>query len=278
VWFRVLVIVLSIIIAFLLVNFNLVSWVLASIQPLQIDLDQGTTTIIGVIVGALISTLVSLYLQRDEYKRGSFLEKRDTVYRPLFESFINYRKQLDANAYPYIICYKLEHRGSLFQHQVSSFTWSEIKSDDRIIFVPNWLRKILDNYGKVISDYNTMFSSCQGIVGKRLIEDLKQRELIVSASGFGELRAILLEAYDTRIITPFGRMNYGSKEKSKEFQEVSDRLIPELFREYGEMDCVKELRAYYTNQVLAKAELIMQRLEDVLRYIETKYGSQDRLI
>jgi hypothetical protein len=255
-----------------------VGLIFTSIWLGPINLDQGTTTIIGVIVGALISTLVALNLQRNQYKRDSFLEKRDTVYRPLFEDFINLRKLLDHHAYPYFITYQLEQQGRLIRSQISWLAWSDIKSDDRIILVPKWMRNALDNYCKVISQYNDRISSCQAEVGNRLVEDLKQRGLIESASGFGELRVILLKSYDTRIVTSFGSMDHGSKEKFKEFEDVSDKLIPELFRKYGDMDCVKELRSYYTNQVLANAEWIMNKLEDVLRYIETKYGSQDRLI
>lgn len=277
-WFRISVISVIAGCSVVLVNCGIVGWLFEYLTIPLVTFDQTSSTLIGVIVGAAISMLVSLYLQRDQYRRDAYLERRDNLYRPLFEDTQALRKQLKTSPFPCFIAHKLDHVGRLIEKQDSFLEWSRVKSDDRIILVPKWLFDSLENFIQMLSMYNEMYYQCEATIERKLVEELKARDLIESASGFKDLRLILLENYDARIIALFGRTNCGSNERTKEFEVISPDLIPDLFREYSELECVTNLRTYYEDKLLTSTDWIYAKLTDLLRYIELKYRSHDSLV
>ncbi len=233
----------------------------------------GISTLIGVLVGAGISLIVSITLQRDQYKAKSLLDRNDEIYEPLLRSVIAFLHQLETQPYPWRIAHIGWVPSFSLQPQAGFLEWSDLVTSGRVIYVPTWLRQAFEAIDSNIEEYNNRIAASSAEIQALLIHELRKTGLIESASGFSEISLILSADYEAKVITPFSQMKH-PEGKTITQEDIAD-VLPPLFREYGQRTDIQTIRTFFSAEIIARATWLKSALEDVIRFIELAYGSRD---
>ena len=249
------------------------------LRPLFAALIQpGVSALVGVLVGAGLSSFVAFSLQRDQFKGKALLEKKQSIYAPLLEDLLSFRSQLGATPYPSHIAHRSRTPSQSFWRPAGFFAWTDLVADGRLIHVPHWMRRAFEAFMRNLDEYNERYRQCNNEVEAALIADLTREGFIESASGFADLHLVLAEAYDARILTPFGVMRRDTSKSQTAFDQEMPGVLARLLRAYGQLESVVALRAFTAEQVLGRIGWLTRSLEKVIQLIEQSYGSRNRYL
>ena len=229
--------------------------------------DAFISGLLGVLIGAGISTFVSLMIHKDQYRAELLISKREEIYKPLYEHIQLLLSDLDVNPYPIIITTnKLPDREGRTD-LISFYKWSEILSDARIIVIPKWIANAFSDLENVIVQYNYLYSNCSQIVERIMIEELRKRNIISNANGILVMDYILAgkELEDpTRSLFTF--IEFVDADIARRYNENAKDIVIEIFDICSKVDEVKEIRKLYEDWLLYDINWINKELTKIIYF------------
>ena len=113
-------------------------------------------TLLGVLVGGIITLFGSVYVHRLQYEQQAELKRTETIYTPLYNELMkNHKSILVENPYPSKIHFTNPIRGDLAGFPLYS-VWEQIKLDTRHIETPEVVINAMDDLYIAIKDYQSL--------------------------------------------------------------------------------------------------------------------------
>lgn len=110
-------------------------------------------TLIGTLIGGILSLLGSYWVNTAMEKRKAQIKRKDTIYGPLYDELININNNVLArNPFPRFILLGDYPKGAVIIPQYS--TWISIKNDTRYLETPQILISEMEKLFSAVNEYN----------------------------------------------------------------------------------------------------------------------------
>lgn len=127
--------------------------VLAFILPsyLSPQLQVALFAVIGTLIGAIASYIGGAQIQRDQVKASFVVNRKNSIYVPLYNELGRNDEILEAFPYPFRFVVKESDRRINPLPEI--LEWTNIRNDERYFQLPYWLEKAMSEYDALVSRY-----------------------------------------------------------------------------------------------------------------------------
>lgn len=257
------------------------SWAFTRLQPAQSA--PGSSGFIGVFgallgatVGGTLSFLAAIYGQRRQAAGRAAVNRKNTIYTPLYDELTKVKKILEENPYP--LYFKFELAPQTMKPHPQFNAWERIKRDSRRIQVPRYLAVSLEDYTDSVKGWLRLRSKAcndiQLVVNNILWQD-HGTECTITNIGQVLLSDVILRGDPYYGLSLRQRLeSHLSGHALESGTQLSpsqlDRLEPKIFEQCNELDSVKQLTAAYADS-MRKLDDLLEALGRIIRIINRKY-------
>lgn len=268
-----IIIILMVIFSFTFVSINKYNLLQTNLQTLLLQL-KDFLGLIGVIIGGLIAGGISYWLKKQETKTISLINKKETIYEPLFNDFLKMGKKLNGNPYP--IYFETDHRESVGFIIPKITEWGKIKETSKYLEVPNWLKNKINQFVDDLEKYNRYEKIAREEMKTYLEQYYDDHEKLkyhfVSNLDHFYLKSVLLDDFDC-----FKSMISRSDENREEV-DIAKKIWQEAKEELQELPEVQRLNEFYEQRIIENLTWITKELKKIIMFIESKYELQNNII
>ncbi|MGG1659431.1 hypothetical protein [Brevibacillus sp. NRS-1366] len=242
----------------------------------QLFKDPGFTAIFGSLVGAIIggsmSIFAAIYVYKKQASTKSMVEKKNEIYKPLYNNMIETLEILNQNPYPSFFAFRKSQQTIIPHPQF--YAWIEIKGDSRRLLIPNYLVKEMDKFEILIEEYLTMRPSAAASIQTKINAVLQEN--YNSSNRIANLGDTILGYVATRNIEAVTERIFILNDTIDITSEQKIEATIEIIRECSTLPEVFAIIKTYSNLNDQLNELITI-FEDIIDLINKKYENHSKL-
>ncbi len=229
---------------------------------------------IGVIIGGLITGGISYWLKIQETKTNSLINKKETIYEPLFNDFLKMEKHLSGNPYP--LYFETDYRKTVGYVIPKINKWGEIKEGSKYLEVPNWLKNKINHFVDDLEKYNQYEKNAREKMKIHLKKYFNAHEelnhhLISNLDHF-YLKSVLLDDFD------YFQARISRGDENRDEVAIANRIWIEAKGELQELPEVYKLKKFYEQIIKENLTWLTEELKKIIMLIESKYELQNNVI
>lgn len=226
--------------------------------------------ILGAIVGGILTLIGSVYVHNNQMKSKSAIQRKNVIYKPLYDELIEIRNILERNPFPTYITFSKGPQTIKPHPQFSA--WGRIKNDSRLIQTPKYLADGMDSLYEAVFKYLEMFPVASSEIQDKINEILlRKHKTQFTLQNLGDViianlilkskqRGSLLKEY-----VDLG-LKSGKSLTNDEILEIEDLV----YEECHQLDSVKQLIVSYNKWNKTQEEMI-NTLKDLIELISLKH-------
>ena len=226
------------------------------------------------VVAAVITAVASSTIQQRQLTAQYGVARKGDTFAPLYDQLKEYKRKLEQH--PYFIRISFE-TGPQGPYTPAFPLWAEIQSDSRLLSVPEWLAKALDDYLDEMAFYEVIRSQAVTDTHDRVAGMLEESFLMEWRRIHGADH-LLLKAL---LIDDFGEFCYHINTTDQWNTITKEQLSPVWNRsrtECLELQSVKRYKQFYETSIIGHADWLIQEIEKIIRYINSTSGHHGPLL
>lgn len=240
------------------------------------------SSLLGSIVGGIISFLVMINGQNRQLEGRYLLNKRDVIYIPLYNELVKVRNVLKENKYPSLFEFEIDKpiiRQPWEPREPRFVEWNQIKNDIRYIQVPKDFRDSLELYIETIREYLKKRPEAVINIHDKINAILDEELHIKNAIVVGQIKDNLLNIIE-KFKQPGSLLKYYLQFTTRKASELSEEQIRcidmKIHNECNNLISVKnlvKLNDYENNQLYD----LIDYLYLVIDMLNKKYESSKNI-
>lgn len=237
---------------------------------------KGFTGLIGVIIGGLLTSGISYWLQHQEIKTSTLINKKITIYEPLYDEFLGLKVFLQETSYPHY--FETDHTAIALNLIPKLSTWNNIKEGSEYLEVPKWITNLINKFYMDLDEYNECVEKARDEIVNYLepyyLSHTNIKWHLMGNINHYYLKSILLNNFEIfkKIIT---RQNEPNNENEI---KLSETIWLEAKYELQNLSSVQQLKELYEQQIVNTLQYIINTLKNIIIHIESKYEFQNDLL
>ncbi|MDY6868596.1 MAG: hypothetical protein SVT56_11985 [Chloroflexota bacterium] len=241
-------------------------------------IDPTISAFIGVILGSLLSGVISYAIKRNEQKTEGLIRKNNEIYKKLYNGILQFENKLKEVELPR---YSIKIRPSECTHfSYACFTtWTEIKRDYHYIEVPTWIKNALDEFQSYLMKYEEKFSTALNSVEDYLNGKYDSQKWVKNKEWHVNIVYIFesiinqdFDQYDDLVLQFVYDHNIDDEQltRQKEFwQEISNEIL--------QLENVKLFLEHW-DKINLRTQWIKKRLVKIIDYINKEFENQQKIL
>lgn len=260
--FILLFLLLTICASFLLKNLNL------NISASMVGL---FSALLGAIIGGVLSLFGSIYVNNNQMRSKSAIQRKTIIYKPLYDELIVVRNILnESNPYPTYVTFEKGQQTIKPHPQFSA--WGEIKNDSRYIQTPRFLSEGMEDLYETVIEYLEIFpiasEEIQDRINELLVERHKTKFTIMNLGDIIISGLILKNKLNGELLRDYFEMGLNPrKDLTEEEMRGFENLV---YEECHKLNTVKRLIESY-NKWNEKQDDLINTLSSLIKLINMKY-------
>ncbi len=246
---------------------------------ISIFTDPFFSTLIAAILGGALAFYGSVYVQRSELQAKSSIRRRDEIYIPLYNEFLEIKRNLHEHPCP--SNYKFSKQEG-YLNDPQFLIWNKFKNDYKILEVPKVIGNALDEYLLLIGMYLTEYKKA---VSDHNVESAIKKIIIQNSVEDNSNRNDLIYRYlpcnrNLNQIKIFLQSDLSKIEKGRQVHIKTDNEIDiiaqTIYKECSKFRSVQELQKY-RKQLDEKNDELINVLGKIIIYVNDKYDQRIKL-
>lgn len=226
--------------------------------------------ILGAIVGGILTLFGSIYVNNNQMKSKSAIQRKNVIYRPLYDELIEIRNILEGNPYPRYI--KFSKGPQTINPHPQFSAWGRIKNDSRLIQTPKYLADGMDELYEAVYKYLERFPKASSEIQDKNNEILlRKHNTQFTIQNLGDViiaKLILRNRPKGSLLKEYVELGLKSG-KTISVDEILE-LEKLVYEECHQLDSLKRLIVSYNDWIETHEEMI-NTLKILIELISIKY-------
>lgn len=227
--------------------------------------------ILGAIVGGVLTLFGSIYVNNNQMRSKSAIQRKNIIYKPLYDELIEVRNILnESNPYPTYVTFTKDQQTIRPHPQFSA--WGRIKNDSRYIQTPRYLSEGMEGLYEAVIEYLESFPKAADEVQNRINELLYERHrtrfTIIKFGNFIISGLILKNKPKGELFKDYFEIGLNPRKSLTEEEIIEFENL--VYEECYKLNSVKQLIRSY-NKWIEKQENLINTLSYLIKLISMKY-------
>ncbi|WP_215112412.1 MULTISPECIES: hypothetical protein [unclassified Exiguobacterium] len=227
--------------------------------------------ILGAIVGGVLTLFGSIYVNNNQMRSKSAIQRKNIIYKPLYDELIEVRNILnESNPYPTYVTFTKGQQTIKPHPQFSA--WGRIKNDSRYIQTPRYLSEGMEELYEVVIEYLESFPKASDEIQNRINELLYERHktkfTLMNLSDILISGLILKNNPKGELFKDYFEMGLNPRKSLTEEEIIEFENL--VYEECHKLNSVKQLIESY-NKWIEKQDNLINMLSSLIKLISMKY-------
>lgn len=259
---------------FILLFFLLILYLFFSMSNSDMNISNSMIGVFGAILGAIVGGILtlfgSIYVNNNQMKSKSAIQRKNVIYRPLYDELIDIRNILNQNPYPTFVQFSKGTQTITPHPQFSA--WGRIKNDSRLIQTPEYLADGMDELYEAVYKYLERFPKASSEIQDKINEILlRKHNTQFTIQNLGDViiaKLILKNKPKGSLLKEY--VEFGLKSGKTLSVDETLELEKLVYEECHQLDSVKRLIVSYNNWIETQEEMI-NTLKVLIELISIKH-------
>lgn len=264
---------------FLLLFTLLTIYISSSLKSLSINISTSMlgifSAILGAIIGGVLTLFGSIYVNNNQIRSKSAIQRKNIIYKPLYDELIEVRNILkESNPYPVYVTFTKGQQTIKPHPQFSA--WGRIKNDSRYIQTPRYLAIGMEELYEAVIEYLESFPKASNEIQNRINELLyEQHKTQFTLTNLGDniiTDLILKNKPSGELFRDYFEMGLNPRKSLTEEEIKKFEIL--VYEECLKLNSVKYLIESY-NKWIKKQDDLINTLSSLIKLISMKFEKHD---